>query len=52
LNIRAAASTELARALRRSGDVVGANVAFDQALGLYDRKGNIAAASRLRDRWG
>jgi class 3 adenylate cyclase/tetratricopeptide (TPR) repeat protein len=52
LNIRAAASTELARALRRSGDVVGANVAFDQALGLYDRKGNIAAAARLRDWWG
>ena len=51
LNIRAFALTELALVDRRTGDTGAAGQAFEQALGLFVRKGNIAAASLLRDRW-
>jgi len=51
LNIRASALTELARVDRRIGDVGPAREALEQALDLYARKGNVAAASLLRDWW-
>ena len=47
LNLRADVLVELARGLRDVGDEKGADDADEEAAGLYDRKGNIAAIALI-----
>ena len=47
LNLRADLLVELATLLRELGDARGAKDAMEEAAGLYDRKGNLAAMARL-----
>ena len=51
LNMRAASLVDLGWVLRRAGDVDGTAAAIGEALGLYDRKGNIAAAALVRTKF-
>jgi len=48
LNMRAASLVDLGRVLRRAGDADGTAAAVGEALELYERKGNIAAAALVR----
>ena len=48
LNMHAAALVDLGWVLRRAGDADGTGAAIGEALELYERKGNIAAAALVR----
>jgi class 3 adenylate cyclase/tetratricopeptide (TPR) repeat protein len=48
LNMRAASLVDLGWVLRRAGDGDGTAAAIGEALELYERKGNIAAAGQVR----
>jgi hypothetical protein len=48
LNLRPRMWLALADVLRRSGDDAEADAAVESALALYERKGNVVAAARLR----
>jgi hypothetical protein len=45
-NLRADLLVELAEILRASGDAIGATRAIGEAVGLYERKGNLVGAAR------
>jgi hypothetical protein len=45
-NLRADLLVELAEILRASGDATGATRAIGEAIGLYERKGNLVGAAR------
>ena len=47
-NLRADLLMELAEILRAAGDEMGAMGAISEAIDLYERKGNLLAASRAR----
>jgi predicted Zn-dependent protease with MMP-like domain len=47
LNLRADVLVELAEVLQRSGDRQGAKDAVEEAAGLYERKGNLAAIALI-----
>jgi DNA-binding SARP family transcriptional activator len=49
LNLRARVWLALAEVERAAGNAAGADAAVAKALGLYEQKGNVAAAARLRD---
>jgi hypothetical protein len=50
-NLRADLLVELAEILRAAGDETGATGAIGEAIDLYERKGNLLAASRARSSW-
>jgi hypothetical protein len=49
LNLHAATLEDLASARRAIGDPDGATAALGDALGLYERKGNIISVARVRE---
>jgi hypothetical protein len=48
LDLRAETSADLAEVLRLAGRPEGSATASEEAIRLYEQKGNIVAASRLR----
>jgi class 3 adenylate cyclase/tetratricopeptide (TPR) repeat protein len=49
IDLQGSVRVDLATILRAAGDESGAMAAFDAALGKFERKGNVAAASSVRD---
>jgi tetratricopeptide (TPR) repeat protein len=51
LNTRAYSLENLAWVQRRANDMSGARTSFNDAMALYERKGNLAAIARAREWW-